>query len=385
MDFEYTESQKQIQKLAREFTLNEVAPDAEARDRTGEFPYGLYKKAAVAAGFTQIIFPEACGGAGGDYLSWGLVNEEIAYRDSSFAGTLMAAVSGARTLIRYGTEEQVKEWAIPVIQGKTLGSMALTEPNTGSDLANGVETRAVRHNGDWVINGSKAFITNVGTDISTFCVVLAMTGRRENGKKELSLILVPHGTKGFTIMPKYRKLGWRSSDTHEIVFEDCQVPEKNLVGKLGEGLHHTLSELAYAAINIGSNGIGLARGCLDACLPWAQERISFGQPISKFQHVQNMLVEMEISIETSTLLRNKLAWLCDIQGGDAPRKNCSITKYYCSEAAKRCADMAVQIFGGMGFIDDCPVSRYYRDCRILTIGDGTSEIHKYIIAKMMGC
>jgi len=378
MEFDYTAEQKSIQEMMARFADREIAPGAEERDRTGEFPYDLFKKTAEL-GVLGTVFPEKYGGSGGDSLSWFLILEEVSRADSSLGVTMQVTVASGRRVLVNGTEEQCRKWIPPIVKGEAVGASAITEPSGGSDVKS-IRTTAILEEKQWVINGTKAFITNAGTDISSFSNVVCMTDPQ---KKEISQIIVPSGTPGYTIMPKYRKMGWRSSDTRELAFEDCRVPEENLLGRRGKGLSRTLEALTYGRLALGSNALGLSRACLNESLNYARERVQFGQPISKYQYVQGMLVEMAMNIELGTLMRNKAAWLFD--RGQRNVKEAHIAKLFCTESAVKAAGMAVQIHGGMGFMDECPVSRYYRDCKVLTIGDGTTEIQKYIVARELGC
>lgn len=383
MDFHYSESQEATRRLARDFTTREVAPGAAERDRTGQFDYSLYSRLGEL-GITGMRFPEECGGTGADFLSWCLALEELGRTDMSLAVTLFVTVSTAHELVEMGTRQQLAAWRepfiLPVAQGRATASAAITEPGAGSDTA-GIQTTAVLQDGQWVINGSKAFITNAGLENNLYTVVVALTDR---ATKEFSNILVPAGTPGFSLMPAYHKMGWRSSDTRELVFEDCRVPALNLVGQRGVGRRYTVDKLfAEARINISSASLGLHTACLEESLKYARERVAFRRPISQFQFVQGMLVDMALEAELSRLLRDKAARAVD--EGAVDRRLASMVKYFCCESARRAADWAIQIHGGTGFMDECPISRYYRDIRACTIADGTTEIQKWIIARELGC
>jgi len=378
MDFEYTDEQKAIQKMMADFSNKELAPGAEERDRTGKFPYDLYKKIGKV-GVLGTIFPEKYGGSEGDTLSWYLIIEEVSRVDSSLGVTMQVSVASGRRVLVNGTEEWCSKLIPPIAKGEVIGAAAITEPNAGSDVQS-IRTTAILEGDEWVINGTKAFITNAGTEITSFAIVMCLT---DPSKREFSVIIVPNGTPGYNIMPAYQKMGWRSSDTHELVFENCRVPRENLLGKRGRGLARTLEALTYGRLSLSSNALGLSRICLEESLKYSKGRVQFGRPISKFQHVQGLLVDMAMNIELGRLMRDKAAWLYDQKKPNI--KEAHMAKLFCTETAVKAASVAIQIHGGMGFMDECPVSRYYRDCRVLTIGDGTSEIQKYILAKELGC
>ncbi|MDP6346768.1 MAG: acyl-CoA dehydrogenase family protein [Dehalococcoidia bacterium] len=383
MEFHYSESQEATRKLAREFAVREVAPGAAERDRTGQFDYHLYRRIGEL-GISGMRFPEEFGGTEADFLSWCLALEELGRVDMSLAVTLFVAVSTGHQLVEMGTGEQLREWnepfIRPVAEARATASAAITEPGAGSDTAS-IQTTAVLEDGGWVINGTKAFITNGGLQNNVCTVVVALTDR---ASKEFSSILVPAGTPGYSMMPAYKKLGWRSSDTREMVFEDCRVPAENLVGQRGVGRQYTVAKLfAEARINISSASLGLHTACLEESLNYARERVAFRRPISQFQFVQGMLVDMALEAELSRLLRDKAARAVD--EGTIDRTLSSMAKYFCCESSRKAADRAIQVHGGTGFMDECAVSRYYRDIRACTIADGTTEIQKWIIARELGC
>lgn len=383
MDFHYSESQEATRKLVRDFATRELAPDAAQRDSTGQFDYELYRRIGEL-GISGILFPEEFGGTNADFLSWCLALEEIGRVDMSLAVTLFVAVSTAHQVVEMGTVEQRQAWRDsfirPVAEARATASGAITEPGAGSDTA-AIQTTAVLQDGQWVINGTKAFITNAGLENNLGTVVMALTDR---ATKEFSSILVPPGTPGYSMMPAYHKLGWRSSDTRELVFEDCRVPAMNLIGQRGVGRRYTVDKLfAEARINISSAALGLHTACLEESLNYARERVAFHHPISQFQFVQGMLVDMALEAELSRLLRDKAARAVD--EGSVNRGLSSMAKYFCCESAHRAADWAIQVHGGTGFMDECAVSRYYRDIRACTIADGTTEIQKWIIARELGC
>jgi butyryl-CoA dehydrogenase len=381
MDFDLTDEQKAIQSLAREFAQDEVRPRAEEMDREERFPYDLVKKMAEL-GFMGLPFPEEYGGAGGDTVSYALAVMEIARADASTAITMAAHVSlGATPFYLFGSEEQKQRYLIPLAQGKMLWGFGLTEPDAGSDAGN-VKTRADLDGGRWVINGTKAFITNSGTDISGGTTITAVTGRRSDGSREISNVIVPQDTPGFTRSRKYRKMGWRASDTRELSFADAEVPEENLLGPRGEGYRQFLTILDGGRISVAALSIGLAMGAYDEALAYAKERHAFGKPISKFQAVSFKLVDMLTQIEHAKLMMLRAAWEKDT-GRDYVR-SASFAKLYAGELSHRVVNEALQIHGGYGFMDEYPISRMYRDQKINEIGEGTNEIQRLVLARLMG-
>jgi short/branched chain acyl-CoA dehydrogenase len=296
--------------------------------------------------------------------------------------TLEAAVGlGANPIFQFGTEDQKQRWLVPMAQGEILGAFGLTEPGGGSD-AEATKTTARLEGGSWVINGSKAFITNSGTSISKVATITATTGTREDGSKEISAIIVPSDTPGFDVGPHYRKLGWRASDTHEISFQDCRVPEANLLGKRGRGFAQFLHILDDGRIAIAALAVGLAQGCLDESVRYAGEREAFGRPIGAFQGLQFKVADMRVRVETARLATYKAAWLKE-QGRDY-KAAASLAKLHATEIAVTCARDAVQIHGGYGYMEESPVARYYRDSKVLEIGEGTNEIQRILVARDVG-
>lgn len=295
---------------------------------------------------------------------------------------MMASISlGGTPLYLFGTEDQKQRWLRPVAEGKCLGAFGLTEPDAGSDA--GATATTARLDGDeWVINGTKCFITNAGTDISGFVTITAVTGE-ENGKKQITNIVVPKGTPGYTQGPPYSKLGWRASDTRELVFSDCRVPKENVLGQPGTGFRQFLAVLDGGRISISGLAIGLAQGVLDMSLSYAKERVQFGKPIASFQAIQFKLADTATEIELARLITYKAATLKD-QAKPFSRE-AAMAKLFSSETAVRAAEQGVQIHGGNGFMNDFAVSRFYRDCKILTIGEGTSEVQRMVIARLLGC
>jgi len=383
MDLNYTEQQEMLRTMVRDFAQNEIAPDAEERDRTGQFDYDLYRRLG-GLGAIGMCYPEEFGGINAEFLSYCLAVEEVARADLSMSWTMLVASFAAELLIEGSTTEQLGKWRgkyiLPVARGEAVGAGGITEPGAGSDTA-AIQTTAVLDGDEWVINGSKAFITNAGLDNCPFTVAVCLTDR-EN--RQFDLILVPTGTPGFIVQPAYRKMGLRSKDTRELAFEDCRVPADHVVGGAGgEGRLRIVQGLAKGRIALCSSAIGLHQACMDESLRYAKERVAFKRPISKFQHIQAMLVDMALELELSRFIRDKTATLID--QCQPHMKEASMAKYFCCESAKKAADRAVQIHGAIGYMDECPVSRYYRDIRAATIADGTTEIQKWIIARELGC
>jgi butyryl-CoA dehydrogenase len=371
-----------IRDLARDFAANEIAPKAEHYDKAKEFPYEIMAKMADL-GFMGLPVPEAYGGTGADTLTYALAVEEISRGDASVGITMAAHTSlGTMPFLMFGSEAQKQAYVPKLASGEQLWSFGLTEPNAGSD-AGASQTRADLRDGRWVINGVKSFITNSGTAISGGVTITAATGTREDGKPEISNIVVPTGTPGYTVEKGYDKMGWRASDTHELSFADAAVPEENLLGPRGEGFHQFLTILDGGRISVAALSVGLAQACYDAAFRYAQERQQFGRPISKFQAVQFRLADMATEIELARLMTYKAAWLKD-QGRDF-RKEAGMAKLYATEVATRSAGHAVQIHGGYGIMEEFPVARFWRDVKIGEIGEGTSEIQRTVIARLLGC
>jgi alkylation response protein AidB-like acyl-CoA dehydrogenase len=370
-----------IRRTARDFATGEAAPLAEELDREKRFPYELVAKLG-ALGMMGIPFPERYGGAGSDTLAYALVVEELARVDSSVAITLCAHTSlGTQPIYRFGSEEQRERWLPELCAGRRLGAFGLTEPDAGSDAGN-TKTRADLQDGEWVIDGAKQFITNAGTEISGVVSITAVTGERDGGAKEISNILVPNGTPGYEPGLPYRKMGWNASDTRPLAFDGCRVPAENLLGERGAGLRQFLEILDGGRIGVAAMGIGLAQGALDEALAYARERNAFGRPIASFQAIQAKLADMSTEIAAARLLVYKAA-----MEKDAGR-NFSLTaaqaKLKTGRLAVRCAEEAVQIHGGYGYIEEYPVCRFYRDAKILTIGEGTDEVQQMVIARALG-
>jgi short-chain 2-methylacyl-CoA dehydrogenase len=381
MLFDLSDDHRLIQETVRDFARNEVAPVAEELDRDKRFPYEIVAKLGEL-GLMGIPFPEEYGGAGGDSLAYTLAVEELTRVDSSVAITMCAHTSlGTQPIYLFGTEEQKREYLPDLCAGRRLGAFGLTEPEAGSDAGN-TKTRARLEDGDWVIDGAKQFITNAGTDISGHVAITAVTGPGADGQPEISNIIVPNGTQGYEQGEPYRKMGWNASDTRPLTFTGARVPETNLLGPRGAGFRQFLHILDIGRIGVAAMGVGLAQGALDEALAYAKERRAFGKPISKFQAIQAKLADMATEIEAARLLTYKAAFLKD-QG-----RNFTLTaaqaKLKTGRLAVRATEEAVQIHGGYGYIEEYPVCRYYRDAKILTIGEGTDEVQQMVIARALG-
>jgi len=380
MDFDLSADHELIRRTVREFAEGEVAPVAEELDRTKAFPYDLVAQMGKL-GLMGIPFPEEYGGGGGDSLAYAIAVEELTRVDSSVAITMCAHTSlGTQPIYLFGSEEQKREWLPQLCAGEKLGAFGLTEPEAGSDAGN-VKTRAVQDGSSWTINGAKQFITNAGTDISGVVGLTAVTGQG-NGHPEISNFLVPNGTPGYEQGEPYRKMGWHASDTRPLTFTDCVVPEENMLGPRGQGFKQFLHILDIGRIGVAAMGVGLAQGALDQALAYAKERRAFGQQISKFQAIQGKLADMATEIEAARLLTRKAAVEKDLG------RNFTLTaaqaKLKTGRLAVRAAEEAVQIHGGYGYIEEYPVCRFYRDAKILTIGEGTDEVQQMVIARALG-
>ncbi|MGH2655642.1 MAG: acyl-CoA dehydrogenase family protein [Actinomycetota bacterium] len=381
MDFDLNPEQEEFRKAVRRFAEDVIAPRAEEMDRAGELPMDVVEQMAEL-GLFGIPFPEEYGGQGADLLTLVLAIEELARIDSSIAITLEAAVGlGANPIYRFGSEEQKRRWLVPMARGEILGAFGLTEPGGGSD-AEATGTTARLEGGQWIINGSKAFITNSGTPISKLATLTAVTGKRDDGSKEISAIIVPMDTPGFTVGRSYQKIGWHASDTHELAFDDCRVPEENLLGERGRGFAQFLAILDEGRVAIAALGVGLAQGALEESVKYANERTAFGRPIGAFQGMQFKIADMQVAVETARLATYKAAWLRD--RGRSFKAAASLAKLYASEIAVTCAREAVQVHGGYGFSEEFPVARFYRDSKVLEIGEGTNEIQRILIARDLG-
>jgi short-chain 2-methylacyl-CoA dehydrogenase len=376
MDFELSDEHRLIQSTVRDFAVQEVAPVAEELDREKRFPYEIVAKLGEL-GLMGIPFPQEFGGGGGDSLAYALAVEELTRIDSSVAITLCAHTSlGTQPIYLFGNEEQKAEWLPKLCSGEVLGAFGLTEPEAGSDAGN-VRTRAGLDGGEWVIDGAKQFITNAGTEISGVVCITARTG-----PEEISNLIVENGTPGYEQGEPYRKMGWNASDTRPLTFTEARVPEANLLGPRGMGFKQFLQVLDIGRIGVAAMGVGLAQGALDEALAYAKERQAFGQSISKFQAIQMKLADMATEIEAARLLVYKAARQKD--RGENFSLTAAQAKLKTGRLAVRCAEEAVQIHGGYGFIEEYPVCRFYRDAKILTIGEGTDEVQQMVIARALG-
>jgi short-chain 2-methylacyl-CoA dehydrogenase len=376
MDFELSNEHRLIQTTVRDFAQQEVAPAAEELDREKRFPYEIVAKLGEL-GLMGIPFPEEYGGGGGDSLAYAIAVEELTRVDSSVAITLCAHTSlGTQPIYLFGDEEQKREWMPQLCSGQKLGAFGLTEPEAGSDAGN-VHTKARLEDGEWIIDGAKQFITNAGTDISGMVCITARTG-----KDEISNLIVPNGTPGYEQGEPYRKMGWNASDTRPLSFDGARVPEANLLGPRGMGFRQFLQVLDIGRIGVAAMGVGLAQGALDEALAYAKERRAFGKPISKYQAIQIKLADMATEIEAARLLVYKAAHQKD--RGENFSLTAAQAKLKTGRLAVRCAEEAVQIHGGYGYIEEYPVCRFYRDAKILTIGEGTDEVQQMVIARALG-
>jgi alkylation response protein AidB-like acyl-CoA dehydrogenase len=381
MNFELTDEQNLIRETVRDFAEREIQPVAKELDENAEFSYELTKKIGEL-GLFGMNLPEKYGGQGLDTMSYIIAVEEIARVDGSQAATLAAHNSlGISPLFTYGTEEQKMRYLPQLCTGEALWSFGLTEPGAGSD-SRGTKTTAVIEGDEWVINGSKIFITNGSASISKGCTVQAVTGE-ENGRKVFSTILLEAGTPGFRQMTMHGKMMWRASDTAELFFDDCRVPKENLLGEVGQGSKIMLNTLDGGRLSIAAMGLGCAQGAYELALAYSQERKQFGKAISKFQINAFKLADMATKIELARNLLYKACWLKDNEKPYA--KEAAMSKLYCSEIAKEVADEAVQIHGGYGLMKDYDVERFFRDQRLLQIGEGTSEIQRLVISRYIGC
>jgi len=375
--FELTDEQRAIRALAREFAEQEARPLAPELDEQKRFPYELVAKLADL-GLMGVPYPQEWGGGGADTLSYALVIEELARVDASLAITVAAHTSlGTYPIYAYGTPAQKERWLPDLCSGRRLAAFGLTEPEAGSDAGN-TRTRARLENGEWVIDGAKQFITNAGTEISALVTITARTG-----PDEISNIVVPNGTPGYTIGPPYRKMGWNASDTRPLAFDGARVPEDHLLGERGAGFRQFLATLDGGRISVSALAVGLAQGAFDEALAYARERQAFGKPISKFQAIQMKLADISAEIEAARLLTYKAAVLKD--HGKPFTLAAAQAKLKSGRVAVRACEEAVQIHGGYGYIEEYPVCRYYRDAKILTIGEGTDEVQQLVIARALGC
>jgi short-chain 2-methylacyl-CoA dehydrogenase len=376
VDLDLSDEHALLRRTVREFAEERIAPAAEELDREHRFPYDIVAELAEL-GLMGIPFPEEYGGGGGDTLSYAIAIEELTRVDSSLAITVAAHTSlGTMPIFLFGSEEQKRDWLPDLASGKRLAAFGLTEPGAGSD-AGATRTRADLRDGQWVVNGSKIFITNAGTDITACVTITARTG-----DDEISNLIVPNGADGYEISAPMRKMGWRASDTRELSFRDCAVPEGNLLGPRGAGFRQFLEILDGGRISIAAMGLGLAQGAYDLAYSYAKEREQFGRPIAEFQAIQFALADMAVEIEAARGLVYRAAWLKDEERPFA--KEAAMAKLYTGELSQRVVDRALQIHGGYGFMDEYAISRLYRDQKVLEIGEGTNEVQRLVIARHLG-
>jgi butyryl-CoA dehydrogenase len=394
MDFDLNAEQKALRRTIREFAQAEIAPHAATWDARGEFPVDVVRQLG-ALGVMGLPFPEDWGGVGAGATELALAIEELARVDSSVAITVSANVGLAGAVLhQFASAAQKERWLVPLARGETLGALAATEPDAGSDAA-GIATTARLDGETWRINGTKAFITNAGTELSAFVVATVLTGQAGSSspgldqaepppraRREASMLLVPNGTPGYQVGPLYHKLGWHASDTRELVFEDCQVPADHLVGPRGAGVRQFLAVLDGGRIGVAALAVGLAQGALDMALDYAKQRYAFGEPIGRKQAIQFQLADLATEVDAARLLAYRAAALRD---HDQPYgQAAAMAKLYASELAVRAANVSLQVHGGFGFMEEAPIARFYRDAKILTIGEGTSEIQRIVIARGLG-
>jgi short-chain 2-methylacyl-CoA dehydrogenase len=376
VDFDLSDEHELLRRTVREFADERIAPVAEELDREHRFPYELVAELAEL-GLMGIPIPEEHGGGGGDTLSYAIAIEELTRADSSVAITVAAHTSlGTMPILLFGTDEQKKAWLPDLASGRKLAAFGLTEPEAGSD-AGATRTTAELRDGQWVVKGSKIFITNAGTDISACVTITARTG-----EDEISNLIIPTGTEGFEVSAPMRKMGWRASDTRELSFENCAVPEENLLGERGAGLRQFLEILDGGRISVAAMGLGLAQGAFELASSYSRERRQFGKPISSFQAIQFKLADMATEIEAARGLVYKAAWLKD--QGRPFAQSAAMAKLYTGELAHRVANHALQIHGGYGYMDEYAISRFYRDQKVLEIGEGTNEVQRLVIARHLG-
>ena len=381
MNFDLSDEQRLLRDTVRDFARNEVRPVAEELDREKRFPYEIVAKMGEL-GLMGIPFPEEFGGGGADTLSYVLAVEELARIDSSVCITMAAHTSlGTMPIHLWGSDEQKAEWMPELCSGRRLASFGLTEPEAGSDAGN-VRTTARLDDGEWVIDGAKQFITNSGTEISGCVSITAVTGGAD-GRKEISNLIVPTGTPGYEVGEPYRKMGWNASDTRPLSFDGCRVPESNLLGRRGDGFKNFLHILDGGRIGVAAMGVGLAQGALDEAIAYAKERQAFGQAIAKFQSIQAKIADLSAQIEAARLLTWRAALEKD--AGLSFTLTAAQAKLITGRLAVRATEEAVQIHGGYGYIEEYPVCRFYRDAKILTIGEGTDEVQQMVIARQLGC
>ena len=378
MDFILSTEQQMIRDLCKNFVKNEIAPIAEEMDETGHFPYEVWKKMGDL-GIVGIPIPEEYGGGEMDWVSMMIAIEEISRGDASMGVSLLDSVTLPMNLINtFGTEEQKGKWLTPLATGENIGAFGLTEAQAGSD-ANAIQTKAVLDGEEWVINGTKQFITNAGLKHNSLVIIAAVTGEGSGTRRRISNIIVPTGVGGYNFGEKYKKIGWKASETRELIFDDCRVPKENILGNPEKGYNQFMMALQTSRIGFGAHSVGLAQAIFDVSLSYAKEREQFGKTISKFQAIQFKLADMIMEIELARLMVYKAAWQKDQKENYFATS--TYAKIFASEVAKRCADKGVQIHGGYGLMDEYPISRYWREVKFEEILDGTSEIQRLNVAK----
>ena len=383
MDFalELSDDQRALRDTLREFASAEIAPHAAEWDRTGTFPTPTIRKLGEL-GVMGLPFPEEYGGVGAGALSFAIALEELARVDSSVAITVAASVSlGGAPILHFGSEAQKQRWLVPLARGETIGAFASTEPGMGSDVQ-GLSTTARADGADWLINGTKAYITNAGTELSSFVTTTTITGERSPGRPEITTFIVPVDAPGFAPQRPYAKMGWHASDTRELAYQDCRVSADAMLGERGAGARVFLATLDGGRVGVAAMGVGLAQGCLDHSVRWANERCAFGQPIARYQAVSFELADLKTRIDAARSLVYRAAALRD--AGRPHTAEAASAKLFASELAVHAANVAMQVHGGYGYMEESAIPRFYRDAKILTIGEGTSEILKLVIARTMG-
>ncbi|WP_369230837.1 acyl-CoA dehydrogenase family protein [Streptomyces sp. R21] len=380
MDFDLPEETRDLQDMVREFAAKEIIPNAAEWSEKEEFPTHVFTKLGEL-GLMGMLVPEEYEGAGSDTVSYVAVMEELGAADQSVASSWNAhSTIATLPLLAYGTEEQKRRWLAPLARGEAIGAFGLTEPGAGSDAA-GITTTAQRRDGGWVINGTKMFITNAGTDISQGVTLLATTGRNEDGRKRFATFYVPTGTPGYTCGAKLKKLGWHAMDTRELIFDDCWISDDHLIGDEGGGLRQFLSVLDKGRISVAALGLSLAKAALALAVKHATERHQFGRPLSSFQAVAHKIADIGTEFEAARWMVYRAAWLAD--QGRPYSKEAAMAKLYTSEVANRAASQALQIHGGYGYVRESEISRFYADAKILEIGEGTNEIQRDVIARAL--
>ena len=380
MDFDLKEEHKMIRDMTRDFAQEVIRPRSEEIERTGEYPYDIMDQMAEL-GMMGIPFPEEYGGSGGDWVGMHVCIEEISRGDMTLGALLDVTTSiVAQELYVFGTEEQKRQWLIPIAKGKEIGAFGLTEPNAGSDAAS-LRTKAVLDNNEWILNGTKQFITNIGLDNASIILAAAVTGKKKGGQNIISAFIVPKTAPGFHLGKRYDKIAWHGSATHEVIFEDCRIPKENLLGDPQRGFAQHLEVLQTGRISIAAIAVGMAQACLDESVRYAKERVQFGKPIFHFQAVQFKLADMAVAIELARNQYLKAAWLKD-QGRNHTFEAIA-AKLFASEMAEKVASDAVQIHGGYGYMSEYPVSRIYKSAKVLQIVEGTSEVQRMIIGRIL--